>query len=368
MNKHPYPIIFLSFLLLIPQFVLGQGAIKKNVSSGYDWLGRHWPSAPVWKDMADALPLIRVEGNRLVSSKGDTILFRGLSIADPDKLKQEGRWNKNLFMKAKEFGAMLVRIPVHPGAWRARTPANYMLLLDQAVQWCTEESLYVIIDWHSIGNLEQGLYEDPSYYTTLQETFNFWRTIARHFAGNNTVAFMELFNEPTSDFGQLGNLSWEKWKDINENLIRLIRANRCKSIPLVAGFDWAYDLNPLHYAPVNAEGIAYVVHPYPHKRTPPYEPKWDEDFGFAAEKYPVVATELGFTLGHGGMKENIGYGRAIINFMESKNISWVWWVFDPLWQPRMLKSWETFEPTDNGRFFQEAAHGMVQAVDSVHAR
>jgi hypothetical protein len=29
----------------------------------------------------------------------------------------------------------------------------------------------------------------------------------------------------------------------------------------------------------------------------PWEPKWDEDFGFAAEHYPVVATEFGFWAG-----------------------------------------------------------------------
>lgn len=368
MKMHSLQVVLFSFLFVFPHIVFGQSAVKKNTPHGYDWLGRNRPSAPVWKDMADSLPLVRVEGNRFVNSDEDTILFRGISIADPDKLEQEGQWNKNLFVKAKEFGAMLVRIPVHPGAWRARTQEQYIPLLDQAVKWCTEEDLYVIIDWHSIGNLEQGLYEDPSYYTTLQETFNFWRAIARHFAGNNTVAFMELYNEPTSDFGQLGTLSWEKWKTINENLIRLIRANRCRSIPLVAGFDWAYDLNPLHYAPVNAQGIAYVVHPYPHKRTPPYEPKWDEDFGFSAEKYPIVATELGFTLGRGSMDDNIEYGRAIINFMEAKHISWVWWVFDPLWRPPMLKSWKTFEPTDNGLFFEEAVRGMVQKVDSVRAQ
>jgi endoglucanase len=37
------------------------------------------------------------------------------------------------------------------------------------------------------------------------ETFNFWRTMAAHFKGNHTVAFFELFNEPTIYRGQLGN-------------------------------------------------------------------------------------------------------------------------------------------------------------------
>ncbi|MHB1688977.1 MAG: hypothetical protein ACYCVH_16615 [Ignavibacteriaceae bacterium] len=92
---------------------------------------------------------------------------------------------------------------------------------------------------------------------------------------------------------------------------------------------------------------------------PPYEPKWEEDFGFAANKYPVIATELGFTLGNGSIEENGAYGKAIINYLEGRGISWVWWVYDPQWQPNMIESWKTFKLTDSGKFFEEAAHGQV---------
>jgi len=107
---------------------------------------------------------------------------------------------------------MLVRIPVHPVAWRERTPAKYLQLLDQAVEWCTDLGMYIIIDWHSIGNLKMELFQDPMYNTTQKETFEFWQAISRHFSGNNTVAFYELFNEPTTYRGQLGNISWADWK------------------------------------------------------------------------------------------------------------------------------------------------------------
>ena len=111
--------------------------------------------------------------------------------------------------------------------------------------------------------------------------------------GNNTVAFYELFNEPTIYRGELGSLPWSEWKKINEHMISLIRAYDPETIPLVAGLDWAYDLSPLRDDPVNAEGIAYVTHPYAFKRGQPWEPRWEENFGFAADKYPVVATEFG---------------------------------------------------------------------------
>jgi aryl-phospho-beta-D-glucosidase BglC (GH1 family) len=307
---------------------------------------------------ARKMALISVKGNRFVDPQVRTILFRGLSIADPDKLEGQGHWNKELFIKAKEMGAAIVRIPVHLVAWRERTPAEYLKLLDQAVEWATGLDLYIDLDWHSIGNLTTGLFQDPMYDTSQQETYNFWRTAARHFAGHNTVAFFELFNEPTTFRNQLGPVNWTEWKRIQEDLIAMIRANNAQAIPLVAGFDWAYDLTPVLLAPINAEGIAYVTHPYSNKRPRPWEPKWEEDFGFAAGKYPVFATEFGGFAAPGANAPD-AYGPAIIKYLESRGISWMVWCFDPEWGPTLLSNWE-YKLTPSGEFAKQAMMGPRQ--------
>jgi endoglucanase len=331
------------------------GQQDKRQKDLFDWNNNFDPEhKPVSNPNAKMLPLIKVNGNKFVNASGDTIVFRGVAIADPDKLEQEGRWNKNLFIKVKEFGAAIVRLPVHPVPWRLRTPLKYLKLLDQAVDWCTELGMYVIIDWHCIGNLGMELFQDPEYVTTRQETYEFWRTIALHFKGNNTTAFYELFNEPTLFNGKLGSMSWSEWKKINENIIHLIRAYDNERIPLVAGLDWAYDLTPIRIEPIDAEGIGYVTHPYPYKRGKPYIPKWEEDFGFAAERYPIVATEFGFATGNLNTADNNEYGKEIISYLESKRISWVCWAFDPLWKPNLLQSWDTFKLTESGEFFRKA--------------
>ena len=294
-------------------------------------------------------------GNKFVDPDGKTILFRGVSIADPDKIDHQGHWNKHHFEQVKEMGATLVRIPVHPVAWRERTPSGYLKLLDQAVEWCTELGMYVDIDWHSIGNLKMELYQDPMYDTTQKETYQFWRTIAQHYRGNSTVVFYELFNEPTLYRGQLGSMSWSEWKKLNENIISLIRSFDTNTIPLVAGLDWAYDLTPLNIEPIQAEGIGYSTHPYAHKRSKPWEPKWEEDFGFAASRYPIVATEFGFTISKGAGHQEDDYGKAIVNYLEAKGISWVAWCYDPEWDPTLLKSWD-YDLTGSGEFFKQAMH------------
>jgi aryl-phospho-beta-D-glucosidase BglC (GH1 family) len=318
------------------------------------------------------LPLISVKGNKFVDPSGNTVLFRGLSISDPDKLEMQGHWSKDHFVRAKEMGTKLVRIPIHPIAWRERTPAEYLKLLDQAVGWCTELEMYVILDWHTIGNLETEVFQDPMYETTKQETYNFWRAMARHYAGHNTVAFYELFNEPTTYRNQLGPVSWDAWKKSVEEQITIIRAYNPQAIPLVAGFDWAYDLTPLRLSPIAAEGIGYTTHPYSNKRSQPWEPKWEEDFGFAAANYPIIATEFGgFARPPAPNSQpapaesvekgnrNAAYGPAIIKYLEGKGISWTVWCFDPEWGPTLIRNWN-YELNPSGEFAKAAMNGEIK--------
>ncbi len=333
------------------------------------WWRDRGPGERPYTANSKQLPLISVRSNKFVDPDGNVVLFRGLCISDPDKLDMQGHWNRDYFAKIKDLGATLVRIPVHPVAWRERTPAQYFKLLDQAVGWCTELQMHVIIDWHSIGNLETGIFQDPMYETSKQETFNFWRTMARHYAGHNTVAFFELFNEPTTYRDQLGPVTWSDWKKTVETEITLIRGYNQQVIPLVAGFDWAYDLTPVHEAPIAAEGIGYTVHPYANKRSRPWEPKWEEDFGFVADKYPMVATEFGGFASPNASSTNTplagrfapsaDYGPDIIKYLEGKGISWTVWCFDPEWSPSLLRNWD-FQLNSSGEFAKAAMAGEIK--------
>ena len=348
------PFIFLAGFSLAGLQV--SNAQESSAATDYHRWWQDRPYGAAFKtETTNRLPRIHVQGNKFVNPDGKTVLFRGVSVSDPDKIEHEGHWNKHHFEEVQAMGATLVRIPVHPIAWRERGAQEYLKLLDQAVEWCTELGIYVDIDWHSIGNLKMELFQDPMYDTTQKETFQFWRTIAQHYHGNSTVAFYELFNEPTIYNGKLGSISWSEWKKLNEDMISLIRAYDTNTIALVAGFDWAYDLTPLNIEPIQAEGIGYVTHPYPNKRSQPWEPKWEEDFGFAAGHYPVIATEIGFSVDKGTLLKDDDYGPLIVNYLEGRGISWVAWCFDPEWGPTLLQSWD-YDLTGAGEFFKTAMH------------
>lgn len=304
------------------------------------------------------LSRISVKGNKFVTAEGKTIVFRGLNTSDPNKLLKENHWNREYFQEMKRWGANIVRLPVHPSAWRALGKDAYIRTLDQGIVWAKELGMYVIIDWHSIGNLRTEMYQNDSYETTQKETFEFWRTMSRQYKDNTTVAFFELFNEPTLYGGQLGRCTWGQWKELVEEMITIIRAHGAPTIPLVAGFNWAYDLTQVASDPIDAEGIAYVSHPYPMKRSKPWEKQWTDDWGFVAEKYPLILTEIGFCGAddrgaHVPVISDESYGDAITAYCAERGISYTVWVFDPNWSPMLFTDWN-FTPSRQGRYFKEA--------------
>jgi endoglucanase len=306
---------------------------------------------------------ISVSGNKFISAHKTPIVFHGLNTSDPDKLEREGHWDKRHFEEMKSWGANIVRFPVHPAAWRRRGQDEYLKLLDKGIALAEEQGMYVIIDWHSIGNLKTEKYQNAMYETTLAETQDFWKTMATRYKENTAVAFFELFNEPTVMSGKLGTCTWGEWRQITEELISIIRKTGATTVPLVAGFNWAYDLKEVANDPVKAEGIGYVSHPYPQKRSKPWEDQWTKDWGYVAEKYPLILTEIGFCVAddrgaHVPVISDESYGDAITRYTSDKGISYVLWVFDPQWAPMLFSDWD-YTPTRQGKYFkkvlQEAA-------------
>lgn len=352
-------------------FLLVSTCIVVGAASAADGTNRHaegWQQAAGWWNTTDypdfqrskiahQLPPIQVQGNHFVNDKGETVVLRGVNISDPDKLVKDGRFTRKYFETIKAWGANVVRIPVHPSTWRQRGKKGYLPLLDQAITWINELGMYTIVDWHSMGNLKSDLYQAPMYATSKAETFDFFRVVSQRYAGVHSVAMYEIFNEPTVFNGRLGVLTWAEWKAINEEAITIIQAHNPAAIALVAGFNWAYDLTPVASAPIEKANVAYVSHPYPMKVGPPFEANWERDWGFVADKYPVIATEIGYQLAtdkgaHVPVIDDGSYGPHITDYMERKGVSWVAWVFDPDWAPQLIKDW-SYAPTMQGKHFRE---------------
>ncbi len=311
---------------------------------------------------------LSVKGAKIVDENGAMVSLRGVNIADPFKLDYDNRWDERVFKAVADWNANVIRLPVHPLGWRKKGKQWYFDRIDEAVRWANENNLYLILDWHVIGNIQSALYQHPMYATDMNETRAFWQSIALRYRNVPTIAVYELINEPTHDYigngkETLGKASWEALRAIHEELIDLIYGYDKSVIPLVSGFNWAYDLSPIAKQPVNREGIAYTIHPYPQKAKPEVKSKenfhrlWQEQWGYVAKTYPVMATEIGWVKedGYGAhvpVIHNEGtYGPDLVEFMEARNISWTAWVFDPDWAPVLISDWD-FTPSEQGAFYK----------------
>lgn len=81
------------------------------------------------------------------------------------------------------------------------------------------------------------------------------------------------------------------------------------------------------------------------------------DFGYVADTYPVVCTEIGYCLetergAHVPVKSTDVYGEHITKYLDSKGISSTVWCFDPHWAPMIISDWD-FNLTTQGRFFKK---------------
>ena len=217
---------------------------------------------------------VTVQGNKFVGPDGNELVFRGLCFSDPVKLVSDGQWNEHYFAQAADWGANVVRFAVHPANLNAMGWEETFKAMDQGIAWAKQYGMYVIMDWHSIGNLKDELYTSPMYNTTKAETFKFWRTVARRYKDEPAVALYELFNEPTVTAPEVGDCSWTEWRELQEQIIDTVRTYNPRAVCLCAGFNWAYDLTPVAAEPVQRENIGYVCHPYPMKRPEPWEEKW----------------------------------------------------------------------------------------------
>ncbi len=127
------------------------------------------------------------------------------------------------FKIIRSFGFNLVRVPFNyqliehtkpPYALR-KHPLRW---LDRAVRLAAKNHIYVVLDMHaapgrqSVDGPTGRSNRDKLWSSRVdqQRTIAIWRLIARHFAGNTTVAGYDLLNEP--------------WGNFHENMVPLLQA------------------------------------------------------------------------------------------------------------------------------------------------
>jgi hypothetical protein len=211
--------------------------------------------------------------------------------------------------------------------------------------------LYVIIDWHYIGNIVSGEgaqmpdIDEHAYDLTLE----FWRITAHYFRSAPHVIF-EVFNEPQG-------ISARDWQSSASQIVQVIREQGADQMVIVGGIDHGKDLNWVLESPIQDHNVAYASHIYPvHSRA-----SWQFYFGEVSEQHPVIMTEWGF------IDESIDpssaylvgdvdtYGKPLLAYLDEHQAGWVACWYDDQWLPPMFQDgWQVY--TDYGEFVLASLH------------
>lgn len=288
--------------------------------------------------------MLNVSGNQILDADGQTVILKGVMPPDPAVLNRRGKFNREFFSAIQATNANVIRIPVHPEEW-VKDEDYLWRYLFPIVGWAGEMNMYVIIDWHYIGNIATGAGSQmPDIDTASKDlTLEFWRLNASYFRDAPNVIF-EIFNEPES-------IGVEEWRNNANEIVRVIRDQGAEQVIIVGGIDFGRDLSWVTEKPILGENIAYASHIYPAHSSD----LWQYWFGEAAKKYPVLITEWGF------MDENRNtsqsylagdqktYGEPFLQYLGARNIGWVACWYDDEWLPPMFtKGWKGY--TQYGKF------------------
>jgi hypothetical protein len=333
------------------------------------------------RDIGDARPAfplmpgfpqrMTARGNGIHAANGNRMVLRGLCIPDVAWIaqrndRQMGYFDARLFTAAAAWGSDILRLSIMPAVWRRLGEAAVMRTLDTAVAYARHVGMYVSICWHGIGFPPTDRYMTlrdvaygPLFDTTTPEMRRFWQIVASHFAGDDVVAWFELFNEPQfiNEDGRPAprhtTAMWLAFRDWAESMVDGIRAVAPSKPVVVGGLQFAYDLSFAAHDPLRRPNIAYATHPYP---TANWSVPWGAAFLEPAQRLPVMATEFGWDERDHPERALRGarapYRQEIIAAFERVQMCWQAWCFSHIFTPALLASADFTTAGDYGEFVQ----------------
>jgi endoglucanase len=320
-------------------------------------------------------PELKVEGNQVRTADGRPVWLQGLSV-DSMQWSQGENVLWTIRVAIDDWKSNVIRLPVHDTFWYGKGKGQpqggevaYRDTVDKAIKLASTRGAWVVLDLHRFG-------------APTEENIVFWKEVAERYKNNPAVLF-ELFNEAHGITWEIwrngGSLKDVKHKDVNptENtlkmevdwtpgmqaLVKAVRDTGAKNIIVAGGLDWAYDLSGVAngYAldDLGGNGIIYVSHIYPWKRD------WQDKVLVAADKYPIIITEVGcprkwedFSFIPSNQRYPLeGWSEDMIGLIQKYKLHWTGFSFHPHCGPQVILDWE-YTPTPYwGVFVKEALQG-----------
>lgn len=193
---------------------------------------------------------LSVNGAYLVDSSGRKFQLYGMSTHGlawfPDYVNYDtfeflrDDWNTNCIRLAMYSGE-------NGGYCTGGDKARLKSLVNSGVEYATDLGMYVIIDWHVLG--------DRTPMTYKEEAKKFFDEMSKKYANYPNVLY-EICNEPN------GGTSWSEISTYANEVIPVIRKNSPNSVIIVGTPTWSQEVDKAAAAPLKFDNVMYTLHFY----------------------------------------------------------------------------------------------------------
>ncbi|MDR2948488.1 MAG: glycoside hydrolase family 5 protein [Prevotella sp.] len=231
----------------------------------------------------------------------------------------------------KQTGMNSIRIPFH---YKLFTNEDYMgldanhdgfELMDQVIEWCRQQDMYVILDMHDAPGGQTGDNIDDSYgYPWLMESeeskvlfCDIWKNVAEHYANDTIILGYDLLNEPIAHY------FLEDYAHLNDSLeplykrcVETIRTVDKNHIVLLGGAQWNGNFKVFKDSKFD-DKLMYTCHRY-----------WCDTLQANIQDFVQFRDSVNLPMYMGETGENndqwiAGWTRL----MERNNIGWHYWPY-----------------------------------------
>ena len=230
--------------------------------------------------ISGSLTWLKTNGNLIETANGAPFEFKGAAIGTTNwgwssiNFYTNGNWNENLITFLKECGANSIRLTL---TWYQYNP-TYTALIDQMVNWCTENKVYVILDFHygdpnTISNAANDavtIMENPnapldtiltpgsgdSPYPNIS-WIGLLQYYTSHYANNPIVSMINIMNEPCQTQYNDTYL-FSLWRNASEMAVNAIHAINPNMLVSVYGMAWGNSLVDWYANPLPENNVVYA--------------------------------------------------------------------------------------------------------------
>ena len=280
---------------------------------------------------------IHIKDNLILNENDSVVLLHGVVLIDPFFLFEYESFTKvDLKDLVEDWNINVIRLPIHPDLVQYESQ-YFERYVDPIIKWAKDLEVYVLLGYHAHGNIQTGQSEMPAWKNNKPwhgNPYNSDKSLAIKTLREMTKRYTTEFHVIYSIFNEPMFINWETWKLESEELIDTIRAVHPKSILMVSGTYWGYDLSQALLSPIKRPSIIYETHPYPWKGT-----HWVSFTCNLSEFYPVFLGEWGYDDVMGSFAHPENYALPLLQHTEHNLIGWTAWIYHNEWHPGLIDSY-----------------------------